>query len=110
MDTSARVLLVQAGRLSDDERALLLDRLYELGAGSVQLLRTETRSGRMASSVLIEVPEREEGRFARSLATEFGISSYHRLETVHSYQPVMVSERPLIVRAGDRTFGLDVEP
>ena len=47
-------------------------------------------------------------RLTRELAARFGITGYHRLETVHACQPVTTTEQELIVRCRGRDFKTSV--
>ena len=98
MQKETKLLLFQLDHVAGDDIGNLIETLYGWGTADVQVLTTITRQNHPGYVVLVDIGSLNETSFAADLAFEFGVSAYHRLETLHYQLPVRQIERELTVR------------
>lgn len=108
MERPGCLLLLQIDHLSGEELGHLVETLYAWGAGSVQILPTVTKKNRPGHLALVDTGRADEKTLAQGLTRSFGITGYHRLETVHCCQPVASRSHPVVVRCGGEVLRADI--
>ena len=104
MKTPGMLIMAHIDHLSGEEMGHLVEKLYEQGALSVNLVTTVTKKGRPGFLLLMDATSADEGELSRCLAAGFGISGYHRLSTEHCCEGVYKRMVELVVRVQDRKF------
>lgn len=90
--------MFQLEHVAGDDIGNLIETLYGWGATDVQVFTTITRQNHPGYVVLVDITPLNEASFAADLAFEFGVSAFHRLETLRYQLPVRQIERELTVR------------
>ena len=105
VEKDAKLLLLQVDHLSGEEMGHLIESMYGLGAMNVNVVSTITKKNRPGFLVLVDMGSKAEPAFSAELASTFGISGYHRINTVHCRQVVDVDEKNLVIHHN----GLEIE-
>lgn len=108
MERPGCLLLLQIDHLSGEEIGQMIDSLYEWGASNVHVLATGTKKNRLGHLALVDASSSDETVLGRDLARHFGISGYHRLETVHCHNQVSSRKTPLVVRCKGKQVEMDI--
>jgi uncharacterized protein (DUF111 family) len=108
MEQPGRLMLLQIDHLSGEEIGQLIDSLYEWGASNVHVLTTGTKKNRLGHLALVDASDSDETALGRDLARHFGISGYHRLETVHCHHEVSSHKTSLVVRCEGKQAGMEI--
>jgi uncharacterized protein (DUF111 family) len=108
MERSGCLLLMQIDHLSGEEIGHLVETLYAWGAGNVQILSTVTKKNRLGHLALVDAGAGQQEDLARKLVLHYGITGYHRIETVHYCERVNPETRPLVVACGEATLKMDL--
>ncbi|MBN2027182.1 MAG: DUF111 family protein [Actinobacteria bacterium] len=105
MEEKGCLYLLKFDHLSGEEVGCLVEMLYDRGAHDVQVLPSMTKKSRPGCIVLVDADMPAENMLA--LARQFGISGFHRVETVHLFEQASYQTLPLTLRYKGRS--LDVE-
>jgi uncharacterized protein (DUF111 family) len=108
MEQPGCLLLLQIDHLSGEEIGQLIESMYEWGASNVHVLTTGTKKNRLGHLALVDASASDETALGRNLARHFGISGYHRLESVHCHDEVSSQKNPLVVRCKGGQLKMDI--
>jgi uncharacterized protein (DUF111 family) len=108
MEQPGCLLLLQIDHLSGEEIGRLIESLCEWGASNVHVLTTATKKNRLGHMALVDARASDETALARDLARHFGISGYHRLETVHCHHEVSSHKSPMVVRCKGKQAEMEI--
>ncbi len=96
MEKESSLILAQADHLSGEEIGFAIEKLMELGAGSVHVIPTATKKNRTGALLLIDPGENEE-RVADFLMRELEITGYNRISVTHVFQKVLFKKKRINV-------------
>jgi uncharacterized protein (DUF111 family) len=106
MEEKGRLYLLKFDHLSGEEVGYLVETLYERGAYDVQVVSSMTKKDRPSYLVLVDTSMLDENLL--ELTRKFGISGYHRIETVHLFNAVMHETRQFIFHYKGQTLKVDL--
>lgn len=108
MESAAALLLLQLDHLSGEDLGCLVERLYELGARSVNILSTVTKKNRPGHLVLVDLDSELESRLAERVTRTFGIWGYHRIPAIHCFEQMVCETRTLSIHCKGEVLQLPV--
>ena len=71
-------------------------------------MATGTKKNRLGHLALVDASASDETALGRDLARHFGISGYHRLESVHCHNEVSSQKSSLVVRCKGEQVEMDI--
>ena len=98
MEKDGLLLISQADHLTGEEVGWALEVLSMPGVRNRNLIPTLTKKGRMGYLLLVDVDADAEAEVGRVLLENFAIYGYHRIQTRHVHQKVVIKEISIVVR------------
>jgi pyridinium-3,5-bisthiocarboxylic acid mononucleotide nickel chelatase len=109
MNKKARLLFAQVDHVSGEVTGFAVGRIMELGAHNVQIISSITKKNRPGNIFIIDTDDKHEGVISEFLARELKVTGYHRIETSHIFQRVLLSKKKLTIRLAGKKISFQCE-
>ncbi len=104
MEEEGLLLVAQADHLSGEEIGWALEVLSIPGVRNRNLIPTLTKKGRTGYVLLVDIDRDAEAVVARLLLETFGIYGYHKMQTRHVHQKVVIEEVAITIDDGKKSI------
>jgi len=106
-EKNGSIIFYQVDHLSGEELGHMLDRLYEWGAKNVNIVPSFTKKNRPGSLVVADIGKKCK-MIGRKLASCYGISGYHVMQTRHFCHKAGPEAKQLLLRYNGRSVSTDL--